>query len=553
MADISIVDVRQKYPQYDHLSDQDLGDRLYNRFYSDKMPKDQFMSKVGLNQSPEPPQEMNTLSSIANSPGVNAILGAGDALQHNIANVMGLLPGVSNVPQAHNGSGAAYNVGDFLGNTAAFLGGGEALGGARLASEGLPLVGRIAAMLGKTPGMISRTAGAAGYGALNSPEDRLGGAEHGAELGVLGESIPYAGNLIKAGIDQFKPQNLVNGIIKHISGGQSLEDVAKSLAVKVKNLYKSKQDEAKTIYDAVFKSPAVRDGSIYPPVNPSGILAESTVPKFEFKGAPSDIAESHSVFNKDPSLQNAHNLQSDLGREIRDLKSTYANRGFTGEERELMKSYTGARHQLKDKISSFLESKDPALANKYQEATDYYRQNLSPYLDNRRIKELATAKRINPANIHNIFKNPEPGMEKIAADLGDEGKNQILYSALGHNAATATPGKITSALLNLDKRGLESYVTPAVAKSFKSLGSRMRNKDLALSLFSTFAGSQAGKTIGGGGGELAGALLGATKGSDFLNGFQNKLPITNLTQSLMDYLSKGYSTGSKSVIANLLS
>lgn len=47
MADITIADVRKKYPQYGDMTDQQLGDALHKKFYSD-MPKDAFAAKIGL-------------------------------------------------------------------------------------------------------------------------------------------------------------------------------------------------------------------------------------------------------------------------------------------------------------------------------------------------------------------------------------------------------------------------------------------------------------------------------------------------------------------------
>lgn len=48
----SIQEIRQKYPQYGDLSDQQLADSLHTKYYSD-MPKDQFYGKVGLNVQPQ--------------------------------------------------------------------------------------------------------------------------------------------------------------------------------------------------------------------------------------------------------------------------------------------------------------------------------------------------------------------------------------------------------------------------------------------------------------------------------------------------------------------
>lgn len=47
----SLAEIRQQHPEYGDLSDQQLADGLYRKFYSD-MPRDQFDVKVGLNQRP---------------------------------------------------------------------------------------------------------------------------------------------------------------------------------------------------------------------------------------------------------------------------------------------------------------------------------------------------------------------------------------------------------------------------------------------------------------------------------------------------------------------
>lgn len=45
---ISITEIRKKYPQYDRLSDTELADRLYDKYYSDKLPKNDYYQKIGL-------------------------------------------------------------------------------------------------------------------------------------------------------------------------------------------------------------------------------------------------------------------------------------------------------------------------------------------------------------------------------------------------------------------------------------------------------------------------------------------------------------------------
>jgi hypothetical protein len=72
MADITIAQVREKYPQYSDLSDTQLADALHAKFYSD-MDKGQFYAKIGLNKdetyitSPEQSDEPGFLSKVGDS------------------------------------------------------------------------------------------------------------------------------------------------------------------------------------------------------------------------------------------------------------------------------------------------------------------------------------------------------------------------------------------------------------------------------------------------------------------------------------------------------
>jgi hypothetical protein len=47
----ALSDIRQKYPQYNDMSDQQLADALYTKYYSD-MPKDEYYQKVGIQNTP---------------------------------------------------------------------------------------------------------------------------------------------------------------------------------------------------------------------------------------------------------------------------------------------------------------------------------------------------------------------------------------------------------------------------------------------------------------------------------------------------------------------
>lgn len=51
----TLAEIRQKYPQYGDMSDQDLADGMYRKYYSD-MPRADFDAKLGLSAVPQQPQ-----------------------------------------------------------------------------------------------------------------------------------------------------------------------------------------------------------------------------------------------------------------------------------------------------------------------------------------------------------------------------------------------------------------------------------------------------------------------------------------------------------------
>jgi Large polyvalent protein associated domain 38 len=52
---MNLAEIRENYPQYNDLSDQDLSDRLYNKYYADKLSKDDFYNRIGFQPTPPPP------------------------------------------------------------------------------------------------------------------------------------------------------------------------------------------------------------------------------------------------------------------------------------------------------------------------------------------------------------------------------------------------------------------------------------------------------------------------------------------------------------------
>lgn len=108
----SIQEIRQKYPQYSDMSDQQLADALHQKFYAD-MPRDQFNQKIGLTSMSAGDQAWD----IAKSGGIGLVKGAiglaggaadTNALNKKIGGIVGNKLGLS--PETQSRFGQAYDL-----------------------------------------------------------------------------------------------------------------------------------------------------------------------------------------------------------------------------------------------------------------------------------------------------------------------------------------------------------------------------------------------------------------------------------------------------------
>lgn len=102
MADLSIADVRAKFPQYKDLSDDQLAQGLHQKFYSD-MPYEDFSKKIGLAQ----PSKLDALgSNISQSP----VTGGAEMLAHHATGLLAPIPAMLAGAGASVGKLAGANV-----------------------------------------------------------------------------------------------------------------------------------------------------------------------------------------------------------------------------------------------------------------------------------------------------------------------------------------------------------------------------------------------------------------------------------------------------------
>lgn len=507
-------------------------------------------------------QAAPTLQAIAQSAPLQAILGAGDVVRRNIG---ALLPSAIRPQFVPGGdpSRLAYKVGGGLGDIASFLGAGE-LGGAALAgARGLPLLGRAAQALG---GGAGRILGTGAYGAATTPDSRVRGALTGAAGGTIGEALPALAGLAKYA----SPQRLTDSIMNYIRGGRSVEENAQSLAADIKKSFETKQGEASDLYSPLFDS--VGDSSIYgnivKPTSKLGIQIDPAIsslirrpsirevdgnivnlpadyknldPEIINKYLP-DTRELHNEFIDNPTVQNAHNLQSQLGFDLRELqkkpiKDAADNINF--------QNWRKARNNLQQDVHSFLNVKDNTgdLSKMYGDATNYYRENIAPYLTNKDIAKIAKGKITNPSNVANIFKFPEEEVTKVVNDLGDESKKKIIYSGLTKKVGL-TSQDLVNQINGLEKKGLESYITPNLQMQLDKLPARMGAKTALQRAAGLGLGLATIPRAAGIGAEIGGGIGAAALTPAIMRSLQRNLPIAPIARGI----SKAYPAIRKGVL-----
>lgn len=406
---------------------------------------------------------------------IQAILGAGDAARQALLHI---LP--QNIRPAYKPVGDVtqlpYKIGRGLGEIGTFAAalplGGEALAGAK----GLPLIGKAAEWLagaGKLPSLARGIGGTALYGTATSP-DRMAGAERGVLAGGIGEALPIAGKAIGA----ITPQRLTDTIMNTLSKGRGLEENSKSLASDIKQAYKRNQMQAQAQYGNLFKQAG--DTDISKEIPGSGIA-----PIESYKNMPNydDVVNSylpntkilHSNFEENPTVENAHKLQAQLGSDLRKLYSMPRDTATF----EKMQHYQNALNNLRNDASITLLAKDPtgALNDQYADATRFYRNKIVPYRSDTKLFKIATGKVTNPQNISSIFARPDANTASIMQDLPKNTNNKILYSEIGKRL-NITPSKLTDEVAKLDKKGLSTYITPELENNLEKLGIRTKRAEL---------------------------------------------------------------------------
>lgn len=210
MADITIKDVREKYPQYSDMPDDKLAEALHQKYYAD-MPRDDFNKKIGLSaKAPEQPKDdMSGLEKFGVGVGygmkqvgqgaLQTVLQGGQyirnklGMESNQANVDKLQATIDSDKQAFKGlanESTTAKAGAIVGETipALALPGGAAKG---IVSRAITSAGQGAIIGGLQPTSEGESRG------KNALVGGVAGAGTSAAMSAVGKAIPAAGKLAK--------------------------------------------------------------------------------------------------------------------------------------------------------------------------------------------------------------------------------------------------------------------------------------------------------------------------------------------------------------------
>lgn len=303
----------------------------------------------------------------------------------------------------------------------------------------------------------------------------MGEAGSAVTLGAkgLGKGLEYAKTPLSKMASPILPKMFGEKILAGLGEGRSLSENGQSLASDIKNAFEKKKLEGNKLYapiNAVEKYLSVNNGSI------------KTVGREYLKLLKDnpDIEKKLNAFIGDNSLENAHNFQSQLGSEIRRMEKKDVRGNLSEVDRNTMNKYRRVRNILKQDINDSLFFHDKTLPDVYENATNFWDENVSHYYENPKIARMAKGNKkggiTDPRNIPDIFKNPEEDIQKVVRDIGKDGRKKILFSYLGKSK---NPDDLANSLDKLDQNGLSSYADENLMKQFGELKQKLRNKQFA--------------------------------------------------------------------------
>lgn len=462
----TIEEIRKRYPQYKDISDEKLLEGFHKKFYSN-IPREEFFSKFNMGQQPQQEKHGWIRGNLADI--ISQIKRHGE----NIADLgMGFKGGVEKLthgiiqPWAERGYlGESVRQGfrPMVERNA------QELQAAQQRSPIATGIGNLAGMIGVRAPAYALSGGSipalgavgAAYGGASLPEEgesRLDNARNEALMEMLlpaglktagkvaSTAVKASQKAVPAVVKAVKniPKNTskaykeaVEGTKEYVKGFSGENNVNKILADKaaIKARYKGE-------YGDIFKT--AEDAGIKKVTKPN-IKTDDF-----FKNSKREYNSSLAEFMKNPTLENAHWAQSDLGKYADKMaKSPYA---LTSEQIKALNQALDAQSRLKEEIVTSL-NRSKGLGAKYHAISEGYGKDVIPYENEiidrlnpwheKRISKKTASKLLaknEKFNLDTEFKYPELQRSLLLSDMLSKAKKRAPY-AVAAGAAGYSLGK----------------------------------------------------------------------------------------------------------------
>jgi len=387
---MNLQEIREKYPQYNHASDQELADALHKKYYS-HAPKETFYSKIGF--KPDNPTNM---------PGwlFHGISSLSKKINPDFLEKAGSIAGDFN-QAVENAPGA---IGKFAGEIPENIGESAS----QFAKNPIRTATRI-------PGNILSTLLEGGKGAYNLPlniqtylgkkgipgfkegaplAESLKIGDTGLEKAVLGQEepgdvfwkkLPLIYPALKpASAVTSKALEMVKGVPE--KAAQAMDALppirAKAIMEKMSGHKAQKINEAKEEYGRLWED-AAKEGITHVP--PTDEIIENRLQVL--KHTPTKHHQSLDNYLTNPTLENAHWAQSELGSLIRHYEDIYDKQGLSPSQQRTLRAARKIQNSIHDTMFSNNHfGIHPELEERYTDLSNRYKKEVIPY---KRLEELS--------------------------------------------------------------------------------------------------------------------------------------------------------------------
>lgn len=358
---MSLQKARELFPNESHLSDEELGDKIYKEHYSD-LPREEFNKKFFGEKKQE---KINRPSYGPESGRTNPVepflANVLDAAANAVPSTLNLIPGAhfpySDVSSLLSKEQQQQQIPKIAGKIAGLAGPGG------LAVKGLSAIPRAAHI----PKLVAEMAkyGAAGFATGAESDDDLIGRSITALLGAGAPAAGYGAKLAgKTIAGKYHSPNIAKEVLETKRNVQNL------FRKKYNDFFESAKEQG---INKVFKPKEVKE------------IGEKFI-----KRLPQDKTEKLKEFMSSPTLKNAHSAQSELEKVISGYKS---KRELLPHEETRLKAAEKLRKSINGSIDDVLNiSGNKKLADEYKSLGKDYAQEYVPYASSNAIKGLTSRK-----------------------------------------------------------------------------------------------------------------------------------------------------------------